>query len=230
MYSENYVEELKISKKKKLFCNNCKTETNHIYKSSHLIDEYEDLGDDFHMWYQYNYVFWICAGCEHGTLEVIYTDDSLRIHDEDDKIKYHYYFKYFPRRNSNLLMVKRFFKLPEKLKKIYEETINAFNSDLHMLSTVGLRSLIEGICDDKNITGGNLEKKIDGLSNILPQNITTNLHNLRYMGNIAIHNLNPPKRSDLKIGIEISEDLLNFIYELDYKTSQLNKYKKSGKS
>lgn len=230
MSTPNYAEYLKIPQKKKLFCNNCKSKTNHIYKSDHQIGVEDEFDSNFHFWYQFTYVFWYCAGCEHGTLEVIYTDDSLRIIDEDKKIKYHYDYKYFPQRNQNFLNIKRFFQLPVKLSKIYEETISAFNTDLYMLSTVGLRSLIEGICDDKNITGKTLEKKIIGLSKILPENIINNLHNLRFMGNTAIHDLNPPKREDLKLGIEISEDLLNFIYDLDYKTSQLNKYNKSKKS
>ncbi|MCB0264797.1 MAG: DUF4145 domain-containing protein [Calditrichaeota bacterium] len=81
--------------------------------------------------------------------------------------------------------------------------------------------MIEGICDDKDIGGKNLEKKINGLEGILPKNIVKNLHQFRFMGNVALHDLKAPSRVDLSKAIEICEDLLNFLYELDYKTSQL---------
>ena len=219
-----FVKELIIPKKKKLFCNKCKTDTNHSRKSSHRRIDYEDLGDDFHLAYEFNYVFWICAGCDRGTLEEIYTDDSLRYEDN-----MYCEYTYYPPRNLNFLSIKHFLKLPIKLKNIYNETINAYNSDLYILSAVGLRSLIEGICDDQKITGNNLEKKIDGLTKFLPSNIVKNLHSLRFMGNTAVHNLDPSNRKDLKIGTEVIEDILNFIYELDYKSGQLikNKTKKN---
>jgi hypothetical protein len=61
-----------------------------------------------------------------------------------------------------------------------------------------------------------------------PQNIVTNLHTFRFMGNIAVHELTPPKRQDLLLAIEISEDLLNFLYELDYKAVRLSLSRQSG--
>lgn len=41
------------------------------------------------------------------------------------------------------------------------------------------------------------------------------------MGNEALHRLTPPSRQDLRLAIEIIEDLLNFLYELDYKAQRL---------
>ena len=41
------------------------------------------------------------------------------------------------------------------------------------------------------------------------------------MGNKAMHELEPPSRDDLKLAIEVIEDLMNFLYELDYKASKL---------
>ena len=48
------------------------------------------------------------------------------------------------------------------------------------------------------------------------------------MGNDAVHELTPPERKELKIAIEVSEDLLNILYELDYKASLLRLLRKSG--
>ncbi len=81
--------------------------------------------------------------------------------------------------------------------------------------------LIEGICDNKKIKGKNLEDRINGLVGYLPQNIVANLHGFRFMGNEALHKMTAPKPEDLRLAIEVSEDLLNYLYELDYKVSRL---------
>jgi hypothetical protein len=80
---------------------------------------------------------------------------------------------------------------------------------------------------DKQIRGKNLEEKIDGLATILPANIVKNLHSLRFMGNIATHELEPPPPYDLRLAVEICEDLLNYLYELDYKTARLGELTES---
>ena len=80
---------------------------------------------------------------------------------------------------------------------------------------------MESICQDKNIPGRTLEQRINGLVAILPKNIVDNLHGFRFMGNDALHELKLPPVSDLRLAIDVSEDLLNFLYELDYKASRL---------
>jgi hypothetical protein len=55
----------------------------------------------------------------------------------------------------------------------------------------------------------------------LPQSIVTNLHSLRFIGNEAAHELAAPAEEELRLAIEICEDLLNYLYELDYKAHQL---------
>lgn len=147
-------------------------------------------------------------------LEERYTDISLSIAEE-------YEYRFFPKPKINHVHEKYFIKLPVKLKKIYRETLQAFNEELYLLTAVGLRALIEGICSDKQIKGKNLEEKINRMNSLLPQNIVTNLHSFRFIGNDAVHELEPPDASDLRLAIGVSEDLLNFLYELDYKSSKL---------
>lgn len=207
-----------VPSKKRIFCNNCKNETKHILKAEHsYISYYEKLRDEegrIILGGDYSEGghcrFWICAGCEQGTLEIVETIDGF----ESDST-------YFPKRTEHSVTRKKFLQLPQKLDKIYRETSKAFNDGLYILCAVGLRSLIEGICADKDISGSNLKTKINELESILPQNIVKNLHSFRFMGNEAVHELAPPKRNDLLLAIEISEDLLNFLYELDYKARRL---------
>jgi len=203
--------------KKRIFCNQCKTVTNHILKGSHH-KEYEEPSG---WWEESNFMFWVCAGCDSAVLEDYYTDVSMMT---DEHISH-----FFPQPTRLHLQQKYFIKLPSKLKRIYRETIQAFNSEIYILAAAGLRALIEGICSDKQISGKNLEEKINRMNTLLPQNIVTNLHSFRFIGNEAVHELAVPESEDLRLAIGVSEDLLNFLYELDYKSSRLPKAKTAAK-
>lgn len=53
----------------------------------------------------------------------------------------------------------------------------------------------------------------------------------RFLGNTALHELERPPAEDLAEAIEIIEDVMNVIYELDYKSARLyRRVKPSQKS
>jgi hypothetical protein len=176
--------------------------------------------------YTIGYRLWICAGCESCTLERYSTDETL----EDENGVAEYETEFFPKRIEYNLKSKHFRQLPAKLDSIYKEVVHAFNSQMGMLCAIGMRALVEGICADQEITGRNLEARIDGLSSILPKNIVSNLHSIRFMGNEAAHELSSPEQEELGLAIEICEDLLNYLCELDYKASHLTQVRQRRKS
>jgi len=137
---------------------------------------------------------------------------------------------YFPERSQLHVKDKNFKQLPDKLNIIYREILHAYNNKLVVLCAMGIRGLLEGICANKHITGRNLKNKIENLASILPQNIVNNLHSIRFIGNEAAHELSAPAIDELTLAVEICEDLLNFLYELDYKASQLNNSLQAKKS
>jgi hypothetical protein len=204
----------------------CRTETNHFCEADHhgRLRPGGPGGDMLE-----GYRLWICAGCETGTLEeyemlVRSAEEEGSWVDTDETDQW-----YYPERNQFHVAGKQFKQLPPKLTKIYREALQAFNNEMGMLCAIGIRALVEGICADQEITGRNLEARIEGLSTILPKNIVSNLHSIRFMGNDAAHELNPPPQDELRLAIEICEDLLNFIYELDYKASQLSRVQRNRK-
>ncbi len=75
-----------------------------------------------------------------------------------------------------------------------------------------------------------MEAKINNMSGILPQNIVANLHSIRFLGNEAAHELSPSTYSELSLAIKICEDLLNFIYELDYNANNLTQMRNKRKN
>lgn len=194
------------------FCNRCHGETVHACKTEssrpHLTGEEECLGGFL---YVVSHRLWQCAGCAECLLERYTTeDDDVELHSE-----------VFPERTKFHTERRHFLKLPDKLDNIYRETLHAFNQRLAVLCAAGIRALLEGICQDKSIDGSNLKQRIDKLDALLPSNIVDNLHAFRFIGNTAVYELTAPSQRDLRLAIEICEDLLNFLYELDYKASQL---------
>ena len=101
-----------------------------------------------------------------------------------------------------------------------------------MLCAGGLRALLEGICVDQGVrkgptargkTSSTLEGKINGLKGLenVPASIVNSLHGFRFLGNTALHELERPHVEDLAMAIEVMEDVMNIIYELDYKSARL---------
>lgn len=211
-------------KAKYIFCNNCRCETEHTCEGEHYRDypNYYDRGMIGFVERQ-GYRLWICSGCKTGTLEDYYIFDVLS---DDYKDEDMWQTTYYPERNKLQIKSKEFKQLTRKLTNIYRETLGAYNNNLAILCTLGIRSLLEGICADKKMAGKNLQEKIDNMVNILPKNIVSNLHSIRFIGNEAAHELSAPSADELRLAIELCEDLLNFIYELDYKARSLNTSRK----
>ena len=68
--------------------------------------------------------------------------------------------------------------------------------------------------------GGNLEQKIQALARFIPnESLLQALHAFRFAGNAAAHELEALSQEDARTAIAVMEDLLNFLYELDYKAS-----------
>ena len=213
---------LEIGVHLKIFCNTCKGETHHELKGIHPRKYYEVENkntphEQLIFWEGFQYRFWVCLGCDTGSLEVAYTNAGM--YGPQDKEVWE--FTLHPKRKTSDLAPKRFGQLNPTLTDIYREIIESYNNNSKILCAIGLRALLEGICAEKDISGNKLYDKIDGLKAFLPENIVECLHGFRFMGNYAAHELQAPKQRELKLAIEVMEDLLNFLYELEYKARRL---------
>lgn len=206
----------------RIYCNSCKQLTNHNLALSHAYDHRTEE-ESLEVYGQFR--LWFCAGCDACTMEDYYTADYMFSQVGDGEFSQEYASIYHPKPAVGFRPDKQFDKLPPKLRKLYDEVIRAHNDKLHLLCSAGLRGLIEGICADKNISGRDLEKKIDGMTAVLPTHIVENLHGFRFIGNDAVHKLEAPAEFELTLALDVIEDILNFLYALDYKVSLLDKLK-----
>jgi hypothetical protein len=121
--------------------------------------------------------------------------------------------------------------IPEAVWKLYRETNDAVNSNIRTLAGGGLRAVVEAICLDKKISSGNLQQKIETLANqgFLTKTQAELLHEERYLGNAALHELATPSAQDIEDGLGIIEGLINTIYVLPSKAARLKKRREAKK-
>lgn len=201
-----------------IYCNRC-----HGYTRHNLVamKDYRsgDPEEGMSVWGEYR--LWSCAGCDTCTMEDHYTADYMTSLTHAGEERQQYESSFYPRPSGSIRTEKHFVKLPARLKSIYHEVICAKNEGLGILSATGLRSLLEGVCSEKGLGGSNLEIKIDNMKTLLPENIVKNLHAFRFAGNEAVHELEAPPEYGLETALDIIEDVLNFLYALDYKANTL---------
>lgn len=199
----------------KNFCLRCNFETNHF--QLHNVTKYSD-NDDFD--YRINYLIVKCCGCERISFRDEFINLDEMYPDEENNWHPNITIETYPPKLKVKRKLKDIYVLPTKLKIVYEESINAFNSDCFLLAGVAFRAIIEAICMDKNIIGKDLAKKIDNLvkQKLITEKEAQRLHSIRFLGNDSVHEMNVPDKEKLFLVLNIVEHLLNNLYIIDYQT------------
>jgi hypothetical protein len=222
----------------KSYCSTCSRPTNQKVLKQEEIKYYED---DTGWWDDTTYQIIQCMGCDAISFRKLYTDASYHQEDGDDDTTQ----ELFPNRGIHSRPTRAYRNLPIDIKKIYQETIDAYNNQLTLLTSVGIRAILEAICIDKKITEGtiknskgkmvvskNLDGKISGLSakGHLTSDHAEILHELRFLGNAAVHELSAPSIEELNIAIGIIELVIDSIYDVKQKAQILTKKRLSKKT
>jgi hypothetical protein len=138
---------------------------------------------------------------------------------------------------------KSYRNVPDGPRRIYDETVDAFNRELYTLAGGGVRAIIEAICAEKGVSDGpfevkdkntgvvtvkrasDLRAKIGGLAEqgILTKQHAGMLHEHRFLGNKALHELRAPSSDELDTAIDIIEHTLENIYEVAHQAAKLTK-------
>ncbi len=106
--------------------------------------------------------------------------------------------------------------LPDKIQRIYEESLKALNETQPVLCGIGIRAIIETVCKDKSAVGGTLFEKINSLVGlgVLTQDGADILHKLRTLGNDAAHEVKPHSLKELGLAFDVVDHLLLGVYIL----------------
>jgi hypothetical protein len=128
---------------------------------------------------------------------------------------YYYSEEYHPRRLINTLLVKEFKTIPSILLETYEEVIFCYNNNKLIICSSGLKTIIEGICI--YFRKKNNPRNLSGIcQDVLNMPI---LESLKYVSNFyqysIFHKLHNPNKSELRLAIELIEDLLSKLFSKD---------------
>ncbi|MGI9558800.1 MAG: DUF4145 domain-containing protein [Thermodesulfobacteriota bacterium] len=104
--------------------------------------------------------------------------------------------------------------LPSTVKRIYNETLKAFNSQLSILTGLGIRALIESTCKENEASGYTLKKRIRSMveKQILNQIDADILDKLRESGNKSGHEFEPLDEKQLITAMDVVEHLLQDVF------------------
>ncbi len=231
----------------KVFCAQCKRETNHVVLQSvdsdgaEVIGCYENDQPDIIDWSN-NYQIIQCQGCDAISFRHVSCFSEARQQIGPDKWDDGSTTWLYPKRSDKTRPIKEYYNVPNTLRRLYRETLECFNNDALTLCAAGLRAIIEGICADQSIADGpvqitkpdgsteirrrdNLEGRIAGLGEkgILTQKYAAILHEHRFLGNEAVHELSQPTHNELNLAMEIVEHILDALYEMPDKAALLHR-------
>lgn len=232
--------------KHKVYCIQCKRETNHLVLQSIDCDRSEEVGqtEGHSETIDWSSIYQIiqCQGCDTISFRHVswFSEAVQQIgpNEWDDGTSTWLY----PKRSDKTKAIKDYYNVPTTLRRIYRETVDCFNNEALTLCAAGLRAIIEGICADQNIQDGpvtrtkpdgttetkrrdNLEGKIAGLGEkaILTPKNAASLHEHRFLGNEAVHELNQPSPAEIILALDIIEHTLDALYELPDKAAELQR-------
>lgn len=202
------------TKKIKNYCRQCQSQTNH----SVLFKKVVNPSEDYHCSYIYMTVE--CAGCESVSYRTDFEDYESAYPDEYDQWQHDTTTTTYPSILFNHKGLSNTYILPEKIRIVYLEAIEAFKNNCFLLTGVAFRAIIEAICIDREIKGNNLEVKINKLakSRLITDKEGERLHSIRFIGNDSVHEMSVPRKDTLYLVLNIIEHLLNNLYIIDYET------------
>lgn len=167
-----------MDEKVKVLCATCHHVTNH--EVLHDVDSSGHTADYEYQWSLHHQIV-RCLGCE----SVSYRTTEANSEDWYDGPSVSIY----PPRAEGHQGLTETWALPTKVRQTYIETVHALANQQPILAGVGVRIIVEMVCEEKGATGKNLEKKIDDLvtRGVLTPDGANILHRTRLLGNKAAH-------------------------------------------
>jgi hypothetical protein len=205
-------------KKIVLVCGTCGRDTTHEIL---LNLDSEDETPDHDIQWSASYLTVQCRGCE----AVSFCIESSNSEDFDQENKAILTRRLYPNRIPGRTALEDLNCLPSKLQQVYEETRLALTEDLAVLTGIGIRAIVETVCNENRASGRNLFQKITGLINLGSISVKEAeiLHDLRFMGNEAAHKVKTHTQTELNLAFDVVEHLLKTVYILPQQTKRLPK-------
>ena len=199
------------TKKAKSYCSNCGNETNHEILAEHTVTHRGDYDCDV------NYQILSCLGCESTSFRRNFVDIESAYPTHDGEWEVPESNDIYPKVLQGHVEIEEVHHIPDIVGKIYTEVLTAITEDARILAGLGLRGIVEAVCNDLKITGRSLETRINKLASAgyISKSDAERLHAIRFMGNDAAHEIRIPTDGALRVALKIVEHLLRSVYILE---------------
>jgi hypothetical protein len=203
-------------------CHSCERETNHTVLAKERVNIIfpEDVKENIAEYEDYLMVR--CNGCDFISFMIRHSGSFVI----GQEMPEHYYDEKFPDRQLHdfiFLSYDNLNRLPRQIAALYEEVQTAFENEIGFLAGVGLRMLVEAICNHQEINGKDLKAKIQNLHSkgLISLNEISILDKLRMIGNQSAHKIKKIAIGKLSIALDIINHTLVSIYVLPVANKQL---------
>ena len=199
-----------------VFCPQCGNQTLHkVLLSAEAETRYELGYRDFYVeWEDLQIIE--CQGCKRlsfrsvrGNSEDVVPDEAGNLVSDETEVLY-------PPVVIGKSMLRGVEHLPWQVHNVYREVYAVLGVGARVLAGIGIRALVESVCNERGAKGSNLKEKISDLGKqglLSPQNVAF-LQQLRVMGNRSAHEARPHSERELVAAMEIVEHLLYEVYIL----------------
>lgn len=198
-------------------CRSCKRNTKHntLGKISRGTDP--DIYHD-----ETKYFILECNGCETVSFRKEYHDYESYYPVGHEEYEHDITVETFPHYIKNHNPIESLTDIPIIVKGIYQESLLAIQEGAFTLAGLGLRATIEAICNDKDVTGKNLQTRINTMnrSGMISKSDAERLHAIRFMGNDAAHEIKKAKKQSVLIALKIIEHILLSVYVFEEEVTQ----------
>lgn len=194
-------------------CVKCDGQRRHTKLKSHT-----ESGDaDYHS--RTDYLIVRCDGCEYVSFRRDFNDFESGYPDLDEEGGWSYptTTTLSPKFNPHRDVIDGEWHLPSLVKKVFSQSLLAIDEDARLLAGLGLRGTIEAVCNDRGVSGRDLEKRIAtlGTQGLVSKRDVERLHAIRFLGNDAAHELKEPTKNQLDVAVKIIRHLLATVYVLE---------------
>ena len=193
-------------------CNHCKCSTKHeiLYKHSFESNPEEYHVEVIHMLIQ-------CFGCERVSFRKEFHNYESHYQITKDKWKHDTTIDIYPHFIEGHNRLENIWGIPDIVQSVYKESILVIQEGAFTLAGLGLRATIEAICNEQNIKGKDLQKRINAMirEGLISKSDANRLHSIRFMGNDAAHDIKKANKASVLIALKIVEHLITTVYILD---------------
>ncbi|UPG71621.1 DUF4145 domain-containing protein [Roseomonas gilardii subsp. gilardii] len=197
-------------------CVQCKRNTKH--KVVHEIEE--QYRDEYRCAISHSIIE--CLGCGGRSFRYVFSDFENSYPTDEHDWEVPQDIEYYPKYDPHYISLDSTHSVPELVSEIYKESIHAVQAGALTLASLGLRATIEAICNDKAISGRNLEVRIAKLATqgLISNKDAERLHAIRFLGNDAAHEIKKPRSNQVSVALKIINHLIQSVYLLEDEMSR----------